>query len=749
MFTLRGSAGGSSQCAVKIAYGNPTAQLSNGTSDQGTANFSAGSVDFLLSSLLIASTVSDNVTGNMVLDAGSVNANTITIAQVRSGSATGMTANGTLTNNGATITAGTVTLSDSAVSGSTANGTLTLNGGALLFGALQKGTSTGSGSATVNLNGGTLAGEDGTARTVSLPVNLGGNITLGQVAGGTGALTFNGPVTFASNVTLNVNVPVTLSTAIGQTGGVFGLTKAGAGTLTIGAAATYTGPTTVSNGTLMVNGSLNGQVFVEGGVLKGTGTINSNLTIASGIHIPGASPGIMQVKGNYTLASDATIQIEIYGTAPGTQYDQVNLNGGSGTVILAGNLQIVANTNLPVGSTFTIITNTGTAAVSGAFAGLPQNSDFYSSGIWWSINYSGGSGNDVVLTVLNTNLTAQTINFGPLSNKTYGDAPFTVSATASSGLPVSFSILSGPATISSNTITITGTGTVTVQASQAGNSNYQPAPNVNQSFTVLPANVMITSGIAANNKPYDGTVLATISSNNVVLVGVLPADMANARLSTNGYAANFVSTNAGTGIGVTVSGVALTGTAAGNYTLTQPVGLTANIGALGVSITSGITANNKPYDGTAAATISSNNVVLVGVLPADMANVTLSTNGYTASFASADVGDNIGVTVGGLTLTGSAAGNYLLSQPSGLTANIMAPTPVIFSVGLTNRVITVMWTSVAGATYQLQYTTNMVIGADWIDVSTNITAIGSITGQTNAVGDAPQQFYRVLLQQGP
>jgi hypothetical protein len=221
------------------------------------------------------------------------------------------------------------------------------------------------------------------------------------------------------------------------------------------------------------------------------------------------------------------------------------------------------------------------------------------------------------------------------------------------------------------------------------------------------------------------------------------------RLSTNGYTANFVSTNAGTGIGVTVGGLTLAGTVAGNYTLTQPVGLTANIGALGVSITSGITANNKPYDGTAAATISSNNVVLVGVLPADTASVTLLTNGYTASFASADVGNNIGVTVGGLTLTGSAAGNYLLSQPSGLTANITAPPPVIFSVGLTNRVITVMWTSVAGAIYRLQYITNMVIGADWIDVSTNITAIGSITGQTNAVGDAPQQFYRVLLLQGP
>jgi hypothetical protein len=279
--------------------------------------------------------------------------------------------------------------------------------------------------------------------------------------------------------------------------------------------------------------------------------------------------------------------------------------------------------------------------------------------------------------------------------------------------------------------------------------NYTLTQPVGLTANIGALGVSITSGITANNKPYDGTAAATISSNNMVLNGVLAGDTANVRLSTNGYAANFVSTNAGTGIGVTVSGLALTGTAAGNYTLTQPVGLTANIGALGVSITSGITANNKPYDGTAAAMISSNNMVLVGVLPADTASVTLSTNGYTASFASADVGDNIGVTVGGLTLTGSAAGNYLLSQPSGLTANITAPTPVIFSVGLTNRVITVMWTSVAGATYQLQYTTDLMMGADWIDVSTNITAIGSITGQTNAVGDAPQQFYRVLLQQGP
>src|SRR6185503_13632744 len=72
----------------------------------------------------------------------------------------------------------------------------------------------------------------------------------------------------------------------------------------------------------------------------------------------------------------------------------------------------------------------------------------------------------------------QTITFGSLANKTYGDAAFNVSAAASSGLAVTFSIVSGPATISGNTVTITGAGTVTVRASQAGNTNWNAAANV-------------------------------------------------------------------------------------------------------------------------------------------------------------------------------------------------------------------------------------------------------------------------------
>ena len=90
--------------------------------------------------------------------------------------------------------------------------------------------------------------------------------------------------------------------------------------------------------------------------------------------------------------------------------------------------------------------------------------------------------------------------------------------------------------------------------------------------------------MSANNKAYDGTTVATISSNNVVLSGVLAGDVANVRLATNGYVANFANGGVGNGIGVTVSGLTLSGTAARNYTLTQPAGLTANITAVGVTI---------------------------------------------------------------------------------------------------------------------------------------------------------------------
>ena len=81
---------------------------------------------------------------------------------------------------------------------------------------------------------------------------------------------------------------------------------------------------------------------------------------------------------------------------------------------------------------------------------------------------------------------SQTIDFSVISNKWTTDLPFDVEATASSDLPVEFSIVSGPATINGNTITLDGVeGEVVVQADQSGDVGFFPAPSVTQSFNVL------------------------------------------------------------------------------------------------------------------------------------------------------------------------------------------------------------------------------------------------------------------------
>ena len=117
----------------------------------------------------------------------------------------------------------------------------------------------------------------------------------------------------------------------------------------------------------------------------------------------------------------------------------------------------------------------------------------------------------------------QTITFGPLDAKTFGDPDFAVSATASSNLAVSFSIASGPATILGNTVHITGAGTVIVRASQSGDANYNAAPNVDQQFTVAKANQSITFA-ALPDKTFgdaDFAVSATASSNLAVSFSIL------------------------------------------------------------------------------------------------------------------------------------------------------------------------------------------------------------------------------------
>ena len=93
------------------------------------------------------------------------------------------------------------------------------------------------------------------------------------------------------------------------------------------------------------------------------------------------------------------------------------------------------------------------------------------------------------------NQATQTITFPNPGAQTYAVAPITLTATATSGLPVSYTVTSGPATVSGSTLTITGVGTVTVQATQAGNTNYSAATPVSDTFTVSPGTPPATGAL--------------------------------------------------------------------------------------------------------------------------------------------------------------------------------------------------------------------------------------------------------------
>jgi hypothetical protein len=86
----------------------------------------------------------------------------------------------------------------------------------------------------------------------------------------------------------------------------------------------------------------------------------------------------------------------------------------------------------------------------------------------------------------------QTITFPPLPNKTYGDSDFTLSATASSGLTVTFTIAGNCTLVGAHTVHITGAGSCTITAHQAGDSNFNAAPDVSRTFSIAKANSVVT-----------------------------------------------------------------------------------------------------------------------------------------------------------------------------------------------------------------------------------------------------------------
>jgi hypothetical protein len=180
--------------------------------------------------------------------------------------------------------------------------------------------------------------------------------------------------------------------------------------------ATGTGATfDVTDGGVLDN--LPGATFVanainlsNGGALIGGGTIDANVTNAGQVSPGGTgAASLLTINGSYTQASGGALNIELGGSTPGSQYDQVDL---SGAIALDGGLSLsLANGFTPVpGTSFTILKNDGPAAVGGNFAGLPEGTVFQVGLGLWQISYQGNGGNDVVLTYLDTVPSAVTLS---------------------------------------------------------------------------------------------------------------------------------------------------------------------------------------------------------------------------------------------------------------------------------------------------------------------------------------------------
>jgi MYXO-CTERM domain-containing protein len=202
---------------------------------------------------------------------------------------------------------------------------------------------------TVNAN---AAGVNVGTISNTATVNVGGaNSRVTTLAGGTVNANAAGlVVTNFNGGNIAVSNGVTVGLRSGSSSGVIsgsgGIAKQSAGTLTLSGANTYSGDTTVEQGKLVVNGSIqqSAVTVASGAVLGGSGTVGDT-TILSGAKIgPGNSPGTLNIAGDLTWSGGGSYDWEIYNAvgAAGSEWDLIDVDG---SLLFSG---------LSSGNTFTI-----------------------------------------------------------------------------------------------------------------------------------------------------------------------------------------------------------------------------------------------------------------------------------------------------------------------------------------------------------------------------------------------------------
>jgi hypothetical protein len=418
---------------------------------------------------------------------------------------------------------------------------------------------------------------------------------------------------------------------------------------------------------------------------------SGDILFAAGGGLKGATSSAFNVgKGGTTTALAASTNFVVYGQgviltatvkaaapASGTPTGTITFKDGSATLGTAA---------LSAAGSATFSTN----RISAATASQTITAVYAGDG-----NFSTSTSSNLSLT---TGKLALTVTGVVANNKVYdGTINATLNfsnatlATIFSGDTVTLNsasakgVFADKAAGTNKTVSISG---LALAGASAGNYSVT-APVATASIT--PRNLAITAkGV---NKIYDATTAATVTLADNRLAG---------DVFTNHYAsATFTNKNVGTAIPINVSGLAISGTNAGNYVLTNLAATaTANITAAPL-VVSGIVASNKIYDATTMAPLNFTNAALATILGGDA--VTLNSANAKGVFASKTIGAGKTVTVTGLALAGTNAGNYFLTTPVTTTASITARSLTITAKGVnkiydatTNATVTLTDNRVSG-----------------------------------------------------
>jgi fibronectin-binding autotransporter adhesin len=174
--------------------------------------------------------------------------------------------------------------------------------------------------------------------------------------------------------------------------------KRESGTQVFTANNTYTGVTRVSGGTLVINGQQTGAVSVNSASFSGSGRVGA-VTLPSGAILEPGAPGMGGTLSTGPVNLDAAFAILKINLISPTVFGKLNVTG---TVALANNgLSPLPAPGFvaPVGTVFEIVTNDGADPVVGTFGGLPQGATVSAGSTRFTLSYTGGSGNDITLTV--------------------------------------------------------------------------------------------------------------------------------------------------------------------------------------------------------------------------------------------------------------------------------------------------------------------------------------------------------------